>query len=135
MIQYSTCIHLFTDQWVNLVSPVSRMGVPPIVSRMGVPPSAGWGYPHPNQQDGSTPVSRMGYPFPVQVPGQDGGGGVVTLNWNSIACTCYAAGGMPLAFTQEDFLVASGFFLFSGNEASHAKMPLLQFLCLCEKFD
>ena len=25
-------------------------------------------------------------------------------NWNSIACTCYAAGGMPLALTQEDFL-------------------------------
>ena len=31
------------------------------------------------------------------------GGGVP--HWNSIACTCYAAGGMPLAFTQEDFLV------------------------------
>ena len=26
-------------------------------------------------------------------------------NQNSIACTCYAAGGIPLSFTQEDFLV------------------------------
>ena len=32
------------------------------------------------------------------------GGGVPLLE-QLIACTCYAAGGMPLAFTQEDFLV------------------------------
>ena len=26
-------------------------------------------------------------------------------NWDSMACTCYAAGDMPLAFTQEEFLI------------------------------
>ena len=59
----------------------------------------------------------MGYP-PAQ-PGLDGGGypgypqpgldGVppnqVWIRQSSIASTCYAAGGVPLAFTQEDFLV------------------------------
>ena len=29
-----------------------------------------------------------------------------TPYWNRIACTCYAAGGMPLTFTKDDFLVA-----------------------------
>ena len=48
------------------------------------------GYSHPRSRS----------PHPGKVPGQDRG----TLNWNSIACTCYTAGGMPLAFTQ-DFLV------------------------------
>ena len=54
---------------------------------------------------GGTPVLTWdgGTPHQGQVPGQDWGG---TPNWNSIACTCYAAGGMPLAFTQEDFLVS-----------------------------
>ena len=42
--------------------------------------------------------------YPSQVRSQDRGGGG-TLYWNSIVCTCYAAGGMPLAFTQEYFLV------------------------------
>ena len=79
----------------------------------GLPnPRSGWGVPHPrsgqgggvprvlpHHQDGVPPISRMGYP-PVQV--RIGGG---YLNWNSMACTCYAAGGMPLAFTQEEFLV------------------------------
>ena len=65
------------------------------------------------------PGGGRGYP-PVQVKSQDGGGGrgqaggVLPVQVrsrggypyrNSIACTCYAAGGMPLAFTQGDFLV------------------------------
>ena len=54
-------------------SPIGRMGVTP-------PPSAGWGTPLPSRSQVRT-----------------GGGG--TPNWNSIAYTCYAAGGMPLAFT------------------------------------
>ena len=45
-----------------------------------------------------TPGRRRG----IAISGQDGVGGE---NQNSIACTCCAAGGMPLAFTQEDFLV------------------------------
>ena len=40
-------------------------------------------------------------------PGLDGWGylGYPPIRQNSIASTCYPAGGMPLAFTQEDFLV------------------------------
>ena len=85
--------------------------------------AGGGGYPHPwsgrggtpfsgldggtpiRTSEGGTPPSRPGMggpPCPGQVSGWGGGGG--TSNWN-IACTCYAAGSMPLAFTQEDFLV------------------------------
>ena len=49
---------------------------------MGYPPRHGTGYP---------PRHEMGLPPP--------------LRQISIASTCYTAGGMPLAFTQEDFLV------------------------------
>ena len=52
------------------------------------------GYPHPDLGRGYPPF------HPGQVPGQ---GGRVTPNRNSIA---YVAGGMPLAFTHEDFLVS-----------------------------
>ena len=69
-------------------------GVPPTISRMGYHPMAGWGY---------SLSAGWGDP-PSQV--KTGGS---TPNWNSIACTCYAAGGMPLAFTQEDFLVLTAF--------------------------
>ena len=48
----------------------------------------GWGTPARTGLDTSLARSRWGTP-----PGQ-----------NSRASTCYAAGGMPLAFTQEDFL-------------------------------
>ena len=58
----------------------SEWGTP--ISRMGVPPSAELGYP-PGLRSG-----RSGTP-----------------NWNSIVSTSYAAGGVPLAFMQEDFLV------------------------------
>ena len=50
-------------------------------------PRSGWGsgegYPHPRSGQGDYPggithypISRMGYPPPIQVPGQDGGGGI-----------------------------------------------------------
>ena len=55
------------------------------------------GYPHPNHY-------WMGYPPPVQdwkgYPSPPPVG-----RQSTIASTCYAAGGMRLAFTQEDFLV------------------------------
>ena len=90
------------------VSPIGRKGLPPPIGRMEVPPvkvpgqdrgyfhaRSGWGYP---------PVSRMGiHPFRSGHRSGQGGG---TPNQNSIACTCYAVGGMPLAFMQEDFLVS-----------------------------
>ena len=58
---------------------------------------------------GGYPRPGMGYPQPPSTPVQirsqvrTGGG---TSNWNCIACP-YTAGGMPLAFTQEDFLVVT----------------------------
>ena len=63
-------------------------GVPPSQVRMGggcIPilgHNRGRGVPHVQVRTGGTP------------------------NRNSTACTCCAAGSMPLAFTQEDFLVA-----------------------------
>ena len=88
----------------------------------GVPPRPGMGYP-PQTWDGVPPGPGMGYPpdlgwVPPQtwdgVPPQDLRWGTPPdLGWGSppptwdIASFCYAAGGMPLAFTQEDFLVAS----------------------------
>ena len=45
--------------------------------------------------DGVTPLSRTGWGNPSPLVGRH----------SSIANTCYAVGGIPLAFTQEDFLV------------------------------
>ena len=50
-----------------------------------------WGRGTPIPGQDSCSPSQVG-----QVPGQDSGRG--SPNWNSIACTCYTAGGMPLAF-------------------------------------
>ena len=87
------------------------MGVPPYQVQAGgrrdpqpgqIPGQGGRGYPHPGQilrwGDGEYPPSRSDHRM----------GG--TPYWNSITCTCYAVGGMPLAFTQEDFLVMVIFF-------------------------
>ena len=97
------------------------------ISGRGYPISGldGGGYPGTPDQVwmmGGTPfqvwmVGDPGYPPPR--PGLDGGvlhlrfgwwGGTwgtlpPTMRQSSIASTCYAAGGVPLAFTQEDFLV------------------------------
>ena len=93
--------------------PRSEWGVPQFQARMGV-----LGIPlHPAQvpsQDRGCPPppgprSGWGVPWesgPGLVQGQDGG---KYPNWNSTACTCYAAGCVPLAFTQEDFLVTPNF--------------------------
>ena len=77
--------------------------------RWGVPTLAGGYLPRPR----GTYLGR-GY-----LPWQGGtylGRGVPTFpGRNSIACACYMAGGMPLAFTQEDFLV----FILSLTWAGH----------------
>ena len=62
-------------------------GVPPDQVWMGYPPGPGTGSPPPRP--------GTGYPPPDQV----------WIRQSSTASTCYAAGGVPLAFTQEDFLV------------------------------
>ena len=72
------------------VLPSSQQGVPHLVDRE-VPHPAKEGYSHPANR---IPPSELdGYP--PSLP----------LRHTSIASTCYVAGGMPLAFTQEDFLV------------------------------
>ena len=89
-------------------------GVPHLRSGWGVPTSQvrTEGYPHPgvpSRQDWMgyppAPSKTMGYPFPIQdwmgysLP-------PLSRNQSSIASTCYTAGSIPLAFTQEDFLVS-----------------------------
>ena len=66
---------------------------------MGYPPGPGMGYP---------PRPGIGSPFPQTWDG------VPPPRQVSIANTCYAAGGMPLAFTQEDFLVTH-MLIFKGS--------------------
>ena len=82
---------------------------------MGYPPGQVWmlegGYHQvPPHHD------WMGYPPPR--PGLDGRGDgtpgtpPTMIGWGTpppSSSTCYASGGVPLAFTQEDFLVLSGF--------------------------
>ena len=73
-------------------------------SWQGVPPSSWQGYPWGTPGQGYPwQGPRAGVPCPLAggTPQQ----GILPPNRSSIACTCYAVGGMPLAFTQEDFLV------------------------------
>ena len=92
-------------------------GYPPPLSRLD-PRIGGAGRvpPHPGQIPGwvGGQVPPCPTPHPGQIPGWGGRVGHTPLLippphhpgiWHSIASTCYAAGGMPLAFTQEDFLV------------------------------
>ena len=59
------------------------------------------GVGYPIQLMGGTPSPQQGVP-----PSPAGGTPSPAPPWqSSIGCTCYAAGGVPLAFTQEDFLV------------------------------
>ena len=63
----------------------------------------GRGVPQPGLDGGGGTPSQVWMGGGVPCPGLDGGGGRGVPG--SIASTCYAAAGMPLAFTQEDFLV------------------------------
>ena len=80
---------------------------------------------------GGSPPARSGWWGGTQGtgtprPGLDGGGipGVSPTRQSSIANTCCAAGGMPLAFTQEDFLVLIHFG-FCFNLKSHGKQKII----------
>ena len=94
--------------------PMSFLGGTPVTG--GVPLIQDWmRYPYPGL-DG-VPLSRTGWDTPVldwmeyPCPGLDGVQPLTRTEWgthpcqDSIAFTCYMAGGMPFAFTQEDCLV------------------------------
>ena len=102
---FSVCVSVHTGRYPHQV----LTGGYPILPNQG-------GHTHPSQlgdtpivPEGGTPLSRsqvrMGVPPPSRSGLRSGWGGGYP-NWNSIACTCYAAGSMPLTFTQEDFLVS-----------------------------
>ena len=97
--QVSVCSHLGeggTPIRLTLGTPPHQdwMGVPPIRTGWGYPPvGTGWGTPTCWDWRGVPPLGLdWGTPPPIR-------------RQNSRVSTCYAAGGMPLAFTQEDFLV------------------------------
>ena len=97
--------------------PLARSGYPP--------PRPGIGYPPPRPGIGYPPPWLDGVPPPPQI------------RQSSIASTCYAAGGMPLAFTQEDFLVFCFFVddmsrILVGS-ANNLKLNVLGALQLCKK--
>ena len=104
-------------QWGGVPHPRSRWGGTPSRSRQwGVPhprswgdplPGAGGGYPIPGPGGGVPPsqVQAGEVPHPRSRQGGTRLGYPPTPGRSSIECICYAAVGMPLAFTQEDFLV------------------------------
>ena len=79
----------------------------------------GGGYPISGLGGGGYPISGLGRGYPIPGPGgggphprsggvphpMSGGGTLGTPPRIASTCYSYAAGGMPLAFTQEDFLV------------------------------
>ena len=78
---------------------------------LGVPPSqvqaGGWGDTLPRSRWGEYPTSTWEGVSPTPPPPTwtwEGGTPLLSGD-SSIVSTCCAAGGMPLAFTQEDFLV------------------------------
>ena len=106
--------------------PLSRpgKGVPPSRPGKGVPPSQTWDGVPPIQTweagiliqtwDRVPPYPDLewGYPPPIQVRTQDRG----YPQLEHIACTYNASVGMPLAFTQEYFLVSNKSVTQKGNE-------------------
>ena len=73
------------------------------------------GYPPPSRHDQGTPLhpgirypptcNGISHPPPPPPPPSRHDRDTPPSRQSSIASTCYAAGGMPLAFTQEDFLI------------------------------
>ena len=110
--------------FIGVCPPTGGEGVPTLArSTWGrgtpryLPPSQvrlGEGYPNvPNPSPCQVRMGgRVGVPqgtYPPSLPGQDGGKGGGTPRYLPPLPrprTCYTAGGMPLAFTQEDFLVS-----------------------------
>ena len=79
-------------------------GVPhPVLMGGGYPHLANGGYHHLTG-GGTPPPIRTGWGIPPTLLGPDGGTPPPQIwSQSNSACTCYTAGDMPLAFTQEDF--------------------------------
>ena len=102
------------------ISGLGRGGTPSQVQVGGYPISGLGGYPisgpggTPSQVHRGYPISGLGG-YPISGPGRGvphlRSRGIPIVPPPGIASTCYgyAAGGMPLAFTQEDFLVVTIF--------------------------
>ena len=74
------------------------LGYPPFRTGLGSPSQDRTAVPPPPTK------TELGYPPPLQ-SGQDWGTNLPTPGQDSRMSTCYAAGGMPLAVTQGDFLI------------------------------
>ena len=117
-----------TGDWMWYPPGKDWMGYPPQGPGMGYPPTrTGWGTPWQGLDvvpswprldgvpltwtwDGVPPLARTGWGTPSQnwmgyPPLIQDWMGYPPIRQSSIASTCYTAGGIPLAFTQEDFLV------------------------------
>ena len=110
-------IPLARTRWGTPRSGLDGGTLPPARTGRGTTPGQDWmGYPSPSQDwMGLSHLARTGWGIPPP-PGLDGlhtppsqlgldGITPAPIRQSSIASTCYAAVGMPLAFTQEDFLV------------------------------
>ena len=121
--------------------PRSRQGVPHPRSEWGYPvpgPDGGYpipgldgGYPIPGPDGGGYPIPGPDRRYPILLMGEcphprSGWGSIQgypllsRTGWCnpppiSKASTCYAAGGVPLAFTQENFLVVCCLWFYSSH--------------------
>ena len=67
----------------------------------GIPPRPGMGTPPPDLGQGTPNLGQVS----PSGPGTGYPPNLVWIRQSSTASTCYTAGSVPLAFTQEDFLV------------------------------
>ena len=88
---------------------------PPTRSGWGIPPTRSVCCTPQPGLDGVPPPTRSGWweGYPGYTPDQ------VWIRQSSTASTCYAAGGVPLVFMQENFLVAEMF--TSYNSLTHCR--------------
>ena len=116
--------------------PGPDMGSTPSQVQGGTPSQVWMGYSLSRTVRGTLPHSGLDEVPPPPPPSRTGWGTPPPLSGDSsIASTCYMAGGMPLAFTQEDFLVLTvSFSIFTGTNLKAPCWNVTKF-CLSEKSD